>query len=70
MKVEEWDEKIQPQELLKKVWVNIYGGSKHFFKIMNKSFSFGLEKLWLGYYNNVNLTKKSKQTNSLNIIRY
>jgi hypothetical protein len=37
MKVEEWDEKIQPQELLKKVWVNIYGGSKHFFKIMNKS---------------------------------
>jgi hypothetical protein len=50
MKVEEWDEKIQPQELLKKVWVNIYGGSKHFFKIMNKSFSFGLEKLCIIRY--------------------
>jgi hypothetical protein len=25
MEVEEWDEKIEPQELLKKGWVNIYG---------------------------------------------
>jgi hypothetical protein len=25
MKVEEWEDKIQPQELLKKAWVNIYG---------------------------------------------